>query len=118
MQKHIRTTHANILPPNFKISAINELIKTDAKLEVKCEICCLDFESNGKLREHNEKHKSGKQICCTYCDWKASEKQQAKPYIPSTMKIYAYALTHERLKKGNFKARIDRFFSLFKLNNL
>ena len=87
LQKHIKTAHANILPLNFGVGAINELIKTDAIVEVKCEICCLDFKSNGKLKEHqNEIHKSGKQICCTYCDWKASEKQQAKPYIPSTIK--------------------------------
>ena len=87
LQKHIKTAHADILPLNFGVAAINELIKTDAPVEIKCEICCLVFESNGKLKEHqNEKHKSGKQICCHYCDWKASEKQQAKPFIPSTIK--------------------------------
>jgi hypothetical protein len=109
LKKHIKTTHANILPLNFGVDAINELIKTDAIVEVKCEICCLDFKSNGKLKEHqNEKHKSGKQICCTYCDWKASEKQQAKSYIPSTIRKYMLMLWH---MKENFKAKIDSFFT-------
>ena len=87
LQKHIKTAHANILPLNFGVDAINELmIKTDVLVQVKCEICFLDFKSNSKLKQHqNEKHKSGKQICCSYCDWKASEKQQAKLYIPSTV---------------------------------
>ena len=44
LQKHIKTAHADILPINFGVAAINELIKTDAPVEIKCEICCLVFE--------------------------------------------------------------------------
>ena len=88
LKKHIKTVHSDILPLNFGKDAINELIKTGAIVEVKCEICFLDFKSNSKLlKQHqNEKHKSGKQICCSYCDWRASEKQQANLYILSAIK--------------------------------
>ena len=47
-----------------------------------CEICSIEFSNKQTYKKHNlEKHQSGKQKCCSYCDYKHTSWANLKYHI-------------------------------------
>ena len=59
--------------------------KKDSSIKVEnptCEICSIEFSNKQTYKKHNlEKHQSGKQKCCSYCDYKHTSWANLKYHI-------------------------------------
>ena len=55
---------------------------SNAEKAETCEICSIEFTSKLHYKKHNlEKHQSGKQKCCSYCDYKHTSWANLKYHI-------------------------------------